>query len=489
MAGKTDWVEIARRGRNHAVLIIFQVMEAHVRGYPQKTLGFDLRFNSYRQFDGARWVARKDLEDYVNGLKEKEEENPGFLLELAERCERMLDEIKSKTQVLQGVSYESMGGSEVAVKFGEFNYLMLELFGTAYHYTAINKFYPDLFEAKIAAKVPDLQTRNAYLKHLFAVEEPTGMRREKVSLARIAAMLRQKGMDLEDEEIRQELQEHAGQYAYLGFYLYYGTPYEGEVLKKRLSEQAEKNEEIEIESQIEFDKKKTQEIIELLNLDAETVRMIETIKKWSFLANELDESYALIIYKNRGLFEKIGELLGLTYDEIIEMTLPELVDALEKGEKASGDLKQRLHKRYEDHAIVLEDGRITLFEGDAFEKYRAQEARLDESFYHLSELKGQCASPGLAKGTVKVINGIHDLEKVKKGDVLVAASTVPAFVPAMEKAVAIVTDEGGLLSHAAIVSRELGVPCVVGTKIATKALKDGEMVEVDATNGIVKKLL
>ena len=69
-----------------------------------------------------------------------------------------------------------------------------------------------------------------------------------------------------------------------------------------------------------------------------------------------------------------------------------------------------------------------------------------------------------------------------------AAATVPAFVPAMEKAVAIVTDEGGLLSHAAIVSRELGVPCVVGTKIATKALRDGDMVEVNATKGIVRKV-
>jgi pyruvate,water dikinase len=64
--------------------------------------------------------------------------------------------------------------------------------------------------------------------------------------------------------------------------------------------------------------------------------------------------------------------------------------------------------------------------------------------------------------------------------------TVPDFVPAMSKAVAFVTDEGGITSHAAIVSRELGIPCVVGTKIATRALRDGDLVEVDASRGIVR---
>ena len=74
------------------------------------------------------------------------------------------------------------------------------------------------------------------------------------------------------------------------------------------------------------------------------------------------------------------------------------------------------------------------------------------------------------------------------GDVLVSVATTPSIVTAMKKAAAIVTDQGGLTCHAAIVSRELGVPCVVGTKIATASLKDGDLVEVDAMKGIVRKL-
>ena len=77
---------------------------------------------------------------------------------------------------------------------------------------------------------------------------------------------------------------------------------------------------------------------------------------------------------------------------------------------------------------------------------------------------------------------------MKKGDILVAVTTHPDYVPAMQKAAAIVTEEGGILSHAAIVSREIRIPCIVGTKQVTKVLKDGDLIEVDANKGIVRKL-
>ncbi|MFZ3077983.1 MAG: phosphoenolpyruvate synthase [Candidatus Aenigmatarchaeota archaeon] len=100
-------------------------------------------------------------------------------------------------------------------------------------------------------------------------------------------------------------------------------------------------------------------------------------------------------------------------------------------------------------------------------------------------LRGMGVSPGVGSGIVKIVTGLGDINKIEKGDVLVTEMTNPDFVPAMEKAAAIVTNRGGVTSHAAIVSRELGVPAVVGTVNATEVLKDGQIVTVDATNGIV----
>lgn len=109
------------------------------------------------------------------------------------------------------------------------------------------------------------------------------------------------------------------------------------------------------------------------------------------------------------------------------------------------------------------------------------------------QVQGTVANKGFYTGTVKVLRTIFsdtvnkEMRKMKKGDVLVANTTGPEVMIACEKAGAIVTDEGGITSHAAIVSRELDIPCIVGTKHATLVFKDGDIVEVDANKGIVRK--
>ena len=100
-------------------------------------------------------------------------------------------------------------------------------------------------------------------------------------------------------------------------------------------------------------------------------------------------------------------------------------------------------------------------------------------------LSGLGASPGIASGPVKIVNSLSDLAKIKKGDVLVTEMTNPDMVVDMQKASAIITDEGGQTSHASIVSREMGIPCVVGTGNATKMLNDGKLVTVDGFSGKV----
>lgn len=102
-------------------------------------------------------------------------------------------------------------------------------------------------------------------------------------------------------------------------------------------------------------------------------------------------------------------------------------------------------------------------------------------------LKGDGASPGIASGPVRIIKKTSEIGKILQGEILVAVQTSPDFVPAMKKASAIITDSGGRTSHAAIVSRELGIPAVVGTQKATKILKDGQVVTVNGLKGEIYK--
>jgi len=115
------------------------------------------------------------------------------------------------------------------------------------------------------------------------------------------------------------------------------------------------------------------------------------------------------------------------------------------------------------------------------ERFEVREDVVDEKLL----LTGSGASPGVAIGPVKIIPSAQQISKVKKGDILVTEMTNPDFVPAMKRAAAIVTDKGGRTSHAAIVSRELGIPCAIGTHHATSMLKSGETVTVDGSSGKV----
>lgn len=138
------------------------------------------------------------------------------------------------------------------------------------------------------------------------------------------------------------------------------------------------------------------------------------------------------------------------------------------------------------------DGQFHIFDD-------AKTRRLWEQFHpaleEVSEFKGTIANKGKATGSVVIAPMLTDpkviaqvVAKMRDGDILVAESTTPEFVPLCKKAAAIVTDQGGMLSHAAVVSREMGKPCVIGTLRATRVLKDGDIIEVDADQGIVRIL-
>lgn len=156
---------------------------------------------------------------------------------------------------------------------------------------------------------------------------------------------------------------------------------------------------------------------------------------------------------------------------------------------------QKIEEHYffpQDMEWAYEKGKLYLVQTrpvTTIKKTRAAIEDAPKSEEHLKDviLQGAPASPVIGIGKVTIIKSPSELDKVQKGDVLVTEMTNPDYVPAMRRAIAIVTDKGGRTSHAAIVSRELGIACVVGTGKATKKLKDGQIVTVDGAKGLVFK--
>jgi len=166
----------------------------------------------------------------------------------------------------------------------------------------------------------------------------------------------------------------------------------------------------------------------------------------------------------------------------------------------------RLGKRLEEHyglpqdiewaiekgqVLIVQTRAVTTFKTPADETTSSGSTTTKTESASASEesakilLKGETASAGVYTGMVKVVLDITQLSKILKGDILVTTMTTPDMVPAMQRAGAIVTNEGGMTCHAAIVSREMGTPCIVGTEHATEVLKDGQLITVHASRGIV----
>ena len=158
---------------------------------------------------------------------------------------------------------------------------------------------------------------------------------------------------------------------------------------------------------------------------------------------------------------------------------------------ALAQLGKRLEEHYQfpqDIEWAKEDNQLFIVQTRPVTSIKEVEKAAAESRTEINApvlISGASASPGIASGQVQIIHDPSEIDKVKEGDILVAEMTTPDFVPAMKRAVAIVTDRGGRTAHAAIVSRELGIPCIVGTGQATTTLSNGQIITVDGSKGKV----
>lgn len=144
--------------------------------------------------------------------------------------------------------------------------------------------------------------------------------------------------------------------------------------------------------------------------------------------------------------------------------------------------------RKDFYVLMCHPGDRSLYVGEKAYDIVSRQLGNEEMKGKSQVIKGVIAYRGKVKGEVSILKKIAEMKNFKNGAILVASMTRPQWMPAIKKAAAIITDEGGILSHAAIISRELGIPAIIGTEIATRVLRDGDLVEVDAEQGVVKVL-
>lgn len=184
------------------------------------------------------------------------------------------------------------------------------------------------------------------------------------------------------------------------------------------------------------------------------------------------------------LTKEIAKRVHISHKQANHLLVEEVKKALFDGEVDENLINERI--KYTLIYCTEEENKY--YYGDEARKIRVKLEVEDIEVDLLQGFRGTCACPGEVEGRVKIVNSVTDIDKVKAGDIMLAHTTYPSMLPAMKRAGAIVSEDGGITCHAAIVSREFRIPCVVGVKKITEILKDGDRVFVDATEGVVKKI-
>jgi len=271
-------------------------------------------------------------------------------------------------------------------------------------------------------------------------------------------------LSLNEEKISEKIDGLIKNYGYLNQYFLSGEGYS----EKDILEQIKKTEKKQIShKKHNFKDQKLKKLIELMNRFS-IVR---------FLNNEITNK---AVFQLKESILEIAKKNSLSYKEVLTLPLEEFYNLLNQ-KKVILDKKM-----WGTEVIVISTNKNYILSPKYFSRFKKEYVNIKHS--NVKEISGTPTFEGFVRGKAKIVLGSEDFHKFKDGDILVCSMTDPNYVPLMKKASAFITDIGGILCHAAIISRELRKPCIIGTKIATKVISDNDLIEVNSTTGKIRIL-
>ena len=326
---------------------------------------------------------------------------------------------------------------------------------------------------------------NINLEKLDYLEEP-------IDLLRIANEKKEKGEKLDSPWLKERIEEHAKRFAWMK------SPFGFELEETAEGEYLERIKEFgKIDTKLKLkkvqDERITNEFNYKLNLKTfgikgKGVKLIEHLRMFIYLRTFVTEATdKLYFVARKTLFSEIASRMDYSEADVAALTGDEVEDFLHNKKIID---RKTIEDRKNCFAVVWSCAEAEMFAGEKAKalkrKYEAEFEFAKQTQADSDALVGKGAFRGVVQGRVKIIFSTEDIEKVKKGDVVVTSMTLPAYIAAMEKAAAFVTDEGGITCHAAIIAREMRKPCVIGTEKATEFFEDDDLVEVDGEKGEVR---
>ncbi len=339
----------------------------------------------------------------------------------------------------------------------------------------------DVLRQAIEKRVANTQQAATMLLTIAASRTPNDVLRERMDLLQLVLQK----MSRTSHAWLRMVDAHARRYAHIPMFDYDHEPYAREHFIHELRLIRNPRRELnKLKHQFVVHERALRAAIRALQPDHALRLLINFVQENVFLRDYRDMIRQKLNFVLRGFYQELGIRLGLTIPLVTTLTNTEIAEYCRNGKPFS---QKRAQEGIRAYLLIERDKKTQLLRGTRAMRKARQILRGAKS--NATELHGIVGTPGKATGRAVIVYTNRDLPRVRRGDVLIATMTRQDYVPAMRMASAIVTDEGGVTCHAAIIARELGIPCIVGAQHATQVLKTGDRVEVDAINGIVRKLL
>lgn len=430
---------------------------------------------------------RQTVYSVGNVIVEKIEKDPAWINLVVKQFDEKKDKMLQVLQKLNGTDLSKSTDEEIVGLFEEFRTTFHDMYAPA-----VIPFLCDFaLEKKANEYLNEQYGEKMAVEIIGTLTAPTGlswMKKEELELLKIVEKGQMRGAKTSKEllgyrDLADDIAQHVEEWAWIPFDYESTLMTKEDVLEK--TDQFLRRPAIEQIKEIKAEQDKTeekrQEMAKQLGNNAH-IRMCMTLGELAYFKEYRKGYMSKSMYLVLPLLKEIAQRLHTEIKYVRYLFPGEAQEALNMPKEWA----TKLEERWKYLVYVQETSTYLSLVGTEGKDYLST-IKIEKPLEN-NVVRGTIACPGKATGTAAIVYTPKDLHKMKDGSILIAPATTPDLIVAIKKAAAIVTDTGGLTSHAAIVSREFNIPCVIGTTHATTIFKDGDKVEVDADKGIVRKI-
>ncbi len=459
-----------------------------LKKYQEELLGFEIITLNYLCLNGDEYSLDSDFEILCSKLDKYFENDINFFEKFAKIEFDLVEEVKAHLEYLKNKKLDTLTYKEIAEEMKVFNDLYIKSFipsMTRPEDYLTNRLEKELTLDNFNEKdIEFIFSKISTCPNYF----PLSYSEEPLDLLKLALEIKN------GKNIENLIDKHIEKYAWIkGPVEFEDTAFTKDDYLERLDNL--KNDDIEGKIQNTISVRKNNDIeyekvLKQYKFNEKEKKLIKAIRDFIFLRTYTTEfSDHLFFVGRHTIFKEISNRTNIKDEDLIMLDDKEILDILNNQGIMRKEIVDTLSDRKKGFAMIWIDGNVKTVFGDESLELQDEIARVyktssDENNVDANKvISGNIANRGKVKGIARILTSYQDIYKVDKGDIIVATMTTPDYVSAMEKASGFITDEGGITCHAAILSREFNVPCIVGTINGTKEIKDGQMIELDAYTG------